>query len=127
MVEEHPEEVDAIQHKLQQIVLSVARTHGRAPVGEVRQVLSMAIEAAGIPEQPQKWVSDAAGDISAGRLLVLNAREEHRLHVGVRGESSGQGERSAQAVTTDDASTPGAPASGTDVSGTPAPGEERRR
>ncbi|MFP5347238.1 MAG: hypothetical protein ACLGIA_09435 [Actinomycetes bacterium] len=126
MAEEHPEEVDAVQHKLQQILLSVARTHTRAPVAEVRQVLSMAIEAAGIPEQPQKWLSDAAGDISAGRLLVLNAREEHRLHVGIRSEQSGQGERTAQAVTTDDASTPGSPGSGSGVSGAPAPGEERR-
>jgi hypothetical protein len=79
MSEEHPEEIGAVQHTLQQIVLSLTRTHRDEPVEEVRRALTGAIDAAGIPEQPEKWVTDAAADISAGRLLVMNAREERLL------------------------------------------------
>lgn len=73
--------VAAVQHKLQQIVLSVARTHSGEPVDDVREVLAMAIAAAGIPEQPQKWVADTASEITSGRLVVLNTDEDRRLGV----------------------------------------------
>lgn len=73
--------VAAVQHKLQQIVLSVARTHSGEPVEDVRDVLAMAIAAAGITEQPEKWVADTAAEIAGGRLVVLNADEDRRLGV----------------------------------------------
>ncbi len=81
MAEEHPEQVAAVQHRLQQIVVSVARTHSRAPVDDVRHVLVTAIAAAGIPDQPRKWVEDTANEIAAGRLVVLNARESRRAGI----------------------------------------------
>ena len=79
MAEEHPAQVAAVQHKLQQIVVSVARTHSRAHVDDVREVLATAIAAAGIPEQPQPWVEDTANEIASGRLVVMNARESRNL------------------------------------------------
>jgi hypothetical protein len=81
MAEEDPEQVAAVQHKLQQIVVSVARTHSRAPVDDVRHVLVTAIGAAGIPEQPHKWIDDTANEIAEGRLVVLNARESRRAGI----------------------------------------------
>ena len=79
MAEEHPESVASLQHKLQQIIVSVARTHSRAPVHDVEDVLTRAIHGAGIPEQPHKWVSDTAREIADGRLVVMNPREDEQL------------------------------------------------
>ncbi|GAB2679360.1 hypothetical protein [Thalassiella azotivora] len=81
MAEEHPEQVADVQHRLQQIVVSVARTHSKAPVDDVEQTLRMAMDGAAIPEQPEKWVRDTAIEIASGRIVVMNAHEQDALGI----------------------------------------------
>jgi uncharacterized protein YbjT (DUF2867 family) len=37
-----------------------------------RAALARALEEAGLPEQPEKWVSDAGAEIAAGRRIIVD-------------------------------------------------------
>jgi hypothetical protein len=60
------------QQRIQQVVDEVAAHNTGGDVEEVRLSLARALEEAGLPEQPEKWVSDTAGEIAAGRRLVVD-------------------------------------------------------
>jgi hypothetical protein len=60
------------QQRIQQVVDQVAAQYTGDDVEEARGVLARALEEAGLPEQPEKWVSDTAAEITAGRRLVVD-------------------------------------------------------
>ena len=71
---------DAQAH-IQRIVETItAELGGQNDARAARLRLEDAIEAAGIPEQPEKWVADTAGEIAAGRVVVIDRRiQAHKL------------------------------------------------
>jgi hypothetical protein len=60
------------QETIQQIADEVANEHSGQDPELVRAALAERLAAAGIPEQPEKWVTDTAGEIAAGRRLVVD-------------------------------------------------------
>ena len=60
------------QETIQQVVNEVAAEHAGRDPELVRTALAERLAAAGLPEQPQKWVSDTANEIAAGRRLVVD-------------------------------------------------------
>ena len=69
------------QARIQKIVEGIAaEVGGQNDARAARLRLEDAIRAAGIPEQPEKWVSDTAGEIAAGRVVVIDRRiDAHKL------------------------------------------------
>jgi hypothetical protein len=66
------------QVTIQEIVDRFAGTHAGEDPEVTRAALAEAIADAGLPEQPEKWVSDTATEIAAGRQIVVdrNRRDE---------------------------------------------------
>jgi hypothetical protein len=69
-----PREQNQAQATIQQIIDRMGPEYAGADVEQVRAVLARAIADAGLPEQPEKFVLDAAAEISAGRSLVMDRR-----------------------------------------------------
>jgi hypothetical protein len=82
MTDLEPHVQDQAQQKIQQIVDSVAAEHRGDDVAVVRAALARALDEAGLPEQPEKWVSDTGAEIASGRRLVVDRalREEDDPH-----------------------------------------------
>jgi hypothetical protein len=82
MTDLHPREQHQAQRTIQQVVDEVAAEHAGDDVAVVRAALALALGRAGLPEQPEKWVSDAAAEISAERRLVVDRelRDEDDPH-----------------------------------------------
>lgn len=63
---------------LQDIVDRLTAEHsGRSPQ-EVRPILERAMTDAGLDLGAEKWLGDAAVEISAGRVLVVDSRQDRR-------------------------------------------------
>ncbi|HEX5534391.1 MAG TPA: hypothetical protein VFX33_11675 [Actinomycetales bacterium] len=77
--ETEQQRIGAVQHALQTAILAVGERYSGSSVAEVEQALLTAIEEAGIPEQPHKWVHDTAAEIAGGRLVVMNQHEQELL------------------------------------------------
>ena len=82
MTDLEPHVQDQAQQRIQQIVDRVAAEHQGDDVEVVRSALARALEEAGLPEQPEKWVSDTGAEIASGRRLVIDRgiREEDDPH-----------------------------------------------
>ncbi len=78
MTDLNPGAQQQAQVTIQQIVDQLVTTHRGGDPDATRQALSQAIQDAGLPEQPEKWVKDTADEISAGRTIVIdrNRRDE---------------------------------------------------
>jgi hypothetical protein len=78
MTDLNPHVQQQAQVTLQEIVQRLAATHRGGDPEATRAALGEAIRDAGLPEQPEKWVSDTADEITAGRTLVVdrNRRDE---------------------------------------------------
>lgn len=76
-VEHNPEDRAAAMVQLQSIVDRLTGEYaGNGDQIPVRAALEEAIGTAGLPEQPEKWVSDTAAEIAAGRTVVVDRRIE---------------------------------------------------
>jgi predicted subunit of tRNA(5-methylaminomethyl-2-thiouridylate) methyltransferase len=62
----------AAQVTIQEIVDRLATTHRGEDPEVTRAALAQAIADAGLPEQPEKWVSDTATEVAAGRQVVID-------------------------------------------------------
>lgn len=62
--------------QLQQVVDRLRERMEGAPVPDVARQLQRDLEAAGLSEQPEPWIDAAAREISAGRILVIDARHQ---------------------------------------------------
>jgi hypothetical protein len=92
------------QATIQQVVDELAARHGGDDVDLVRAALAERLAGAGLPEQPEKWVSDTAAEITAGRRLVVDrtrrdeddpgraAQGQVSPHAESRGEAQGDGD-----------------------------------
>jgi hypothetical protein len=60
------------QETIQQIADEVARERSGQDPERVQAALAERIAAAGLPEQPEKWVADTADAIADGRRLVID-------------------------------------------------------
>jgi hypothetical protein len=82
MTDLEPSVQDQAQQKIQQIIDQVAGEHRGDDVDAVRAALARALDEAGLPEQPEKWVSDTGAEIASGRRLVVDRaiREEDDPH-----------------------------------------------
>jgi hypothetical protein len=60
------------QVTIQEIVDRLSTSHRGEDPDATRAALSRAIQDAGLPEQPEKWVRDTAAEISAGRTIVID-------------------------------------------------------
>jgi hypothetical protein len=60
------------QETIQQIADEVANEHSGQDPELVRAALAERLAAAGIPEQPEKWVADTADEIAGGRRVVVD-------------------------------------------------------
>ncbi len=60
------------QEAIQQIVERLSATHAGEDKQATRAALSQALADAGIGEQPEKWMQDTAGEIVAGRTVVVD-------------------------------------------------------
>ena len=75
--DEDPAGQQSIQARIQQIVSQVAQDVGGNDDARVaRERIEAGLAAAGIPEQPEKWVGDTAAEIAAGRGVVVDRRED---------------------------------------------------
>jgi hypothetical protein len=72
MTDLEPEAQDEAQQRIQQVVDQVAAQHQGDDVEATRAALARALEEAGLPEQPEKWVSDTGAEIAAGRRVVVD-------------------------------------------------------
>lgn len=63
---------DQAQQRIQQIVDQLAPRVEGEDVESVRAALAGALDEAGLPEQPEKWVSDTAAELASGRRLVVD-------------------------------------------------------
>ena len=72
MTDLNPKMQDEAQKTLQEIADRMLPEYAGAEVEDSRQALVRAIAAAGLPEQPQKWVTDTAAEISAGRRAIID-------------------------------------------------------
>jgi hypothetical protein len=68
----NPREQQQAQETIQQIVDEVTNEHSGQDPELVRAALAERIAAAGLPEQPEKWVADTAAEIAGGRRLVVD-------------------------------------------------------
>lgn len=89
-----PEDVEVIeapadpqerQEFIQSMVAEVTERFSGEPLEVVIEALSQRIAASGLPEQPIKWVTDTASEITEGRHVVVDR------HLGIR--PGGEGER----------------------------------
>ncbi|HYY09369.1 MAG TPA: hypothetical protein VE781_00445 [Kineosporiaceae bacterium] len=60
------------QLTIQEIVDRLATTHRGEDRDAVRAALAQGLADAGIPEQPEKWVTDTANEIAVGRTIVVD-------------------------------------------------------
>lgn len=72
MTDLNPKVQQQAQGAIQGIVERLAAGHAGGDVDQVRAELARAIAEAGLPEQPEKWVADTAGEIVAGRTVVVD-------------------------------------------------------
>jgi hypothetical protein len=72
MTDLNPHVQQQAQVTIQEIVDRLSATHRGEDPDATRAALSRAIQDAGLPEQPEKWVGDTANEISAGRALVVD-------------------------------------------------------
>jgi hypothetical protein len=72
MTDLDPQVQDEAQRRIQQVVDHVAAQHHGDDVDVARAALASALEEAGLPEQPEKWVSDTGAEIAAGRRVVVD-------------------------------------------------------
>jgi hypothetical protein len=82
MTDLEPHVQDQAQQRIQQVIDQVAADHRGDDVEVVRAALARALEEAGLPEQPEKWVSDTGAEIASGRRLVVDRarRDEDDPH-----------------------------------------------
>ncbi len=78
MTEQDPVGQQEAQVRLQQIADVVEARHRGDEVGVVRAELQREISAAGLGEQPDKWLDDLAAEISAGRTMVVDRNRTDR-------------------------------------------------
>jgi len=103
MTEQDPVGQQDVQARLQEAVDAVGRTHSGAGTQQTRDALSASIAAAGLPEQPEKWLGDTAGELAAGRQVVVDRRldrspdadrvPDHADRTGLPGTPAGTGTR----------------------------------
>lgn len=60
------------QKFIQSLVSEVTERFSGEPLDVIVAALSQRIAAAGLPQQPEKWVSDTASEISDGRHVVVD-------------------------------------------------------
>jgi hypothetical protein len=57
---------------IQSLVAEVSEEHTGGDLAAAEAALSSKIQASGLPEQPQKWVTDTASEIVEGRHVVVD-------------------------------------------------------
>ena len=72
MTDLNPRAQQLSQETVQAVVDDVASKHGGEDPDVVRAALADRLAAAGLPPQPEKWISDAADEIAGGRRLVVD-------------------------------------------------------
>ena len=72
MTDLNPQVQQDTQAAIQEVVDRLAVTHRGAEPDDTRAALDQAFAAAGIPEQPEKWMRDTAAEIVAGRALIVD-------------------------------------------------------
>jgi hypothetical protein len=81
------------QALLHGIVAELSRDLGGGADPEaVRVRLVEAVEAAGLPPQPQKWVDDTSAEVAAGRAVIVDRRENQAVHDADTARDTGPGE-----------------------------------
>jgi hypothetical protein len=60
------------QETIQDVVDAVTNEHSGQDPEVIRAALADRLAAAGVPEQPEKWISDTADEIAGGRRLVVD-------------------------------------------------------
>jgi hypothetical protein len=87
------------QATIQQVVDELAAQHGGDGVELVRAALAERLAGAGLPEQPEKWMSDTAAESTAGRRLVVDRtrRDEDDPGRAAQGQVSPHGESRGEA------------------------------
>jgi hypothetical protein len=68
----NPRAQQQAQETVQAVVDAVANEHSGHDPEVVRAALTDGLAAAGLPPQPEKWISDAADEIAGGRRLVAD-------------------------------------------------------
>jgi hypothetical protein len=78
MTDLNPQVQQQAQGTIQEIVERLSAGHAGDDVEHVQAELTRELSAAGLPEQPEKWVRDTAAEIAAGRTIVVDraVREE---------------------------------------------------
>ena len=74
--DESPQESLHDDETVQSVINRLAPRFEGAPVPEVEQALQSELVAAGLGEQPAPWVNSTAVEISAGRIIVADARAQ---------------------------------------------------
>lgn len=93
--EEHPYRQQDAQAAIQVVVDEVgARVGADRDPAVVREQLERGIAAAGLPQQPEKWVRDTAAELAAGREVVV----DRRLDAGTEQPARLRAERPGQTV-----------------------------
>ena len=72
MTDLDPKVQQQAQGTIQGIVERLSAERAGGDLDAVRAELAQALAEAGLPEQPQKWVSDTAAEIVAGRTVVVD-------------------------------------------------------
>ena len=72
MTDLNPHVQQQAQVTIQEIVDRMSTTHRGEDQDATRAALARAIADAGLPEQPEKWVTDTADEIAAGRTIVID-------------------------------------------------------
>ena len=72
MTDLNPKVQQQAQGTIQGIVERMSAENAGDDVEQVRAELARAIAAAGLPEQPEKWVTDTAAEIVAGRPVIVD-------------------------------------------------------
>ena len=72
MTDLNPHVQQQAQVTIQEIVDRLTTTHRGEDQDATRAALARAIEDAGLPEQPEKFVRDTAAEVVAGRQLVID-------------------------------------------------------
>jgi hypothetical protein len=72
MTDLNPRVQQQAQVSIQAVVDAVTNEHSGQDPQLIRAALTDGLAAAGLPEQPEKWVADTADEIAGGRRLVVD-------------------------------------------------------
>ena len=64
------------QDRIQGVILHLVDTHGGGDQATIRDELDRQLRDVGIGEQPAKWLSDTATEISHGRTVVTSTHSK---------------------------------------------------